>query len=199
MGRKKEECRTLEAIFMIESLAVAMKESLNKPGPELFSKPIESLKDKIPDFKINETGKIKRIPTINEHLDGSRHLETDVPYKTKIVENNQGNLVEGVFPDFTEHSKFEIKLPDTLLEETDNKQFKHCNEELKNAYESKELKTDGFSTREVEQIKNGDKPEGHTWHHNEEKGIMELIPRNTHALSNHTGGKNIWGGGSANR
>ncbi len=142
---------------------------------------------------------VEKISTIREDLVGSRHPETGVPYESKIVEDNNGVKVEGVFPDFSEHSVFETQLPDDHLLETDGKQKDFCNSELKDAYESGTLNTDNFSDRQKEQIIDGHKPEGYIWHHNEEKGKMELVPEDIHSETRHTGGKNIWGGGTLAR
>ena len=86
-------------------------------------------------------------------------------------------------------------MPEDLYEACDRDQFKHCNERLKEAYENGELDDAPFDERQREQIANGDKPQGYTWHHNEELGKMELIDTETHDKTGHTGGKVIWGGG----
>ena len=182
-------------------LELAVNKSLEKFTKDVSSMPIESLKDKIPDFKTkplpDET--IKKIPTINGDMDGSKHPESDVPYLKKIVENNHAEKVEGVFPDFSKYSKFEINLPDNMLTQSDKKQNIHCNNELKKAFDSETLDAKGFSGMQIDQISNGDKPQGYTWHHNEEKGKMELIPTEIHSTTRHTGGRNIWGGGTSTR
>jgi RHS repeat-associated protein len=36
-------------------------------------------------------------------------------------------------------------------------------------------------------------PTGYTWHHNQELGVMQLVERNVHAATGHTGGFAIWG------
>ncbi len=36
-------------------------------------------------------------------------------------------------------------------------------------------------------------PEGYTWHHNQEPGVMQLVDRGVHAATGHTGGFSIWG------
>ena len=56
-----------------------------------------------------------------------------------------------------------------------------------------------FSERQLEQIENGNKPSGFIWHHNENRGVMQLVDANTHLENGHTGGKAIWGGGSKER
>ena len=40
---------------------------------------------------------------------------------------------------------------------------------------------------------------GYTWHHNQEEGVLQLVDKNVHEQTGHTGGRSIWGGGSDNR
>ncbi len=137
-----------------------------------------------------------QIKTINEGLADRNHPETGVPFKEKTIENSEGKLVTGVFPDFGDYTKFETNLPEEYHNETDYQQFKRCNEDLKKAYENGDLNTENFSERQIEQIKNGDKPEDLTWHHCEEKGKMQLVATEVHEKTSHTGGKEVWGGGA---
>lgn len=43
---------------------------------------------------------------------------------------------------------------------------------------------------------NGETPEGYTWHHHEEPGIIQLVDTEIHAQTGHTGGSELWGEGS---
>jgi len=147
-------------------------------------------------IEILSEGTIPKIPTINDSLVGTNHPETGVPYESKIVTNIEGKHVEGIFPNFSEHIKFETTLPDELLTETDSTQSEYCNDKLKEALGSGDLNENVFSERQLEQIRNGDKPEGFTWHHSEDIGKMQLVPTDIHSATRHTGGKAIWGGGS---
>lgn len=140
---------------------------------------------------------VKKIPCRNEYLEGQTHPETGVPFERKTVKDADGNEVDGVFPVFD--SVFDAYLPDNLLKASDKEQFAECNAQLKKAVnEDPELKKK-FTPEQLEQIENGETPDGYTWHHNEETGKMELVETSTHAKTGHTGGKAIWGGGSENR
>ncbi len=57
----------------------------------------------------------------------------------------------------------------------------------------------GLSLRQLEQIENGDTPDGYTWHHDAEAGKMQLVDTETHQKTGHTGGRSIWGGGTESR
>lgn len=137
------------------------------------------------------------IHTRNESLDGDRHPITGVPFERKTVQDADGNEVTGVFPVFD--SEFDAQLPDELLQSSDREQFNECNRQLKDAVENDPELAAKFTPEQLEQIKNGETPDGYTWHHNEEKGKMQLVDADTHAQTGHTGGKTIWGGGNENR
>lgn len=156
-----------------------------------------------PDKKVEkkDTGNDEKISyeihTRNESLEGDRHPITGVPFERKTVEDSDGNEVTGVFPEFD--SDFDAKLPEDLYEASDKEQFAECNKQLKEAVEKDPELAKRFTPEQLEQIKNGDTPDGYTWHHNEEKGKMQLVDSDIHAKTGHTGGKTIWGGGNENR
>ena len=137
---------------------------------------------------------IRTIKTIRDDLAGKTHEETGIIYVEKVVETDKGEKVKGVFPVFD--SKFEAHLPDELLKATDKVQFAECNKQLSKAIANDPELKKKFSAEQIEQIKDGVTPEGCTWHHNEEKGKMELVDFKIHYDTRHTGGKSIWGGGS---
>lgn len=149
-------------------------------------------KDTVNDEKISY-----EIHTRNESLEGDRHPITGVPFERKTVEDSDGNEVTGVFPEFD--SDFDAQLPEDLYEASDKEQFAECNRQLKEAVEKDPELAKRFTPEQLEQIKNGDTPDGYTWHHNEEKGKMQLVDSDIHAKTGHTGGKTIWGGGNENR
>ena len=156
-----------------------------------------------PDKKVEkkDTGNDEKISyeihTRNESLEGDRHPITGVPFERKTVEDSDGNEVTGVFPEFD--SDFDAQLPENLYEASDKEQFAECNKQLKEAVEKDPELAKRFTPEQLEQIKNGDTPDGYTWHHNEEKGKMQLVDSDIHAKTGHTGGKTIWGGGNENR
>lgn len=50
-----------------------------------------------------------------------------------------------------------------------------------------------FTKREINLFKEGDLPDKYTWHHHQDKGILQLVERNIHADVRHNGGYSIWG------
>ncbi len=137
------------------------------------------------------------IHTRNESLEGDRHPVTGVPFERKTVEDADGNEVTGVFPVFD--SVFDAPLPEGLLQSSDREQFDACNGQLRDAVDKDPDLAEKFTPEELEQIRNGETPDGYTWHHTEEKGRMQLVDADVHAQTGHTGGRVIWGGGEENR
>ena len=111
----------------------------------------------------------------------------------------RAEIQEATFPDFSEHCRFEAQLPEDRYLDSDYQQFKDCNEQLNQAYENGTLDTEQSTDRQLEQIRNGDKPEGYTWHHHEEPGRMQLVDSEIHRQTPHVGGRSLWGGGSEAR
>lgn len=129
-------------------------------------------------------------------LDGKTHETAGVPYERRIVDIN-GVKVEVVVPKF--NSKFDCKLPENLLKESNPKQFENCIAQLREAIlKDPELRKQ-FSEEQIEDILNGDTPEGYTWHHDAQSGEMQLVSIKEHDRTQggaaHTGGKALWGGG----
>ncbi|WP_180799061.1 HNH endonuclease, partial [Vibrio parahaemolyticus] len=85
------------------------------------------------------------------------------------------------------------------IQGTDTEQAKFGNQELKEKVQNDPEFAKQFNDEQLEQIENGDTPDGCTWHHNEEPGKMQLISTEDHQNNRHTGGKAIWGGGKENR
>lgn len=144
--------------------------------------------------RIDENGKIY-IKTINESKEGQTG-EDGVEYVRKILEVN-GIEVEGVFPQF--ESAIDVQLPEQLIQAKDSVQAEYANQTLKEKVQSDPEFSKQFNEEQLEQIENGETPDGYTWHHNEESGKMQLISTEDHQNNRHTGGKAIWGGGKENR
>ncbi|GHY18720.1 HNH endonuclease [Vibrio cholerae] len=143
---------------------------------------------------IDEDGKI-HLRTINESKEGQTG-EDGVIYERKTVEIN-GVEIEGVFPQF--NSAIDVQLPEELIQARDTAQAEYANEALKEKVDSDPAFAEQFNDEQLEQIKNGETPDGYTWHHSEEYGEMQLISTEDHNNNRHTGGKAIWGGGKENR
>lgn len=133
----------------------------------------------------------------NESLKGDVHPISGVPFSEKTVQLQDGKEVTGTFPEFD--STFDAQLDQSQYLESDAKQFKIANSQLKEGIETNDSLKKEFTEDQLEQIKEGDTPDGYVWHHSEEPGTLQLVDTTTHAQTGHTGGRSIWGGGSDNR
>ena len=133
----------------------------------------------------------------NESLAGTIHPITGVKFERKIIIQESGEAIEGVFPRF--ESSFDAKIPKELYLSTNETQFKECNAQLLRAIEDDSELAEKFTAEQIEQIRegviDGSTPDGFVWHHNEEEGVIQLVDRVTHERTKHMGGKAIWGGG----
>ena len=50
-----------------------------------------------------------------------------------------------------------------------------------------------FTRREILPFKLGETPSKYTWHHHQDKGVMQLVDRQIHESVRHDGGYSIWG------
>lgn len=141
----------------------------------------------------------EEIETRNDSLAGSEHPETGVPFVEKEVVVSDNQVYEGTFPVF--ESSFKVVIAEELYLESDAFHFNIANETLHQAIQAdpslaQEL---SLSQSDIQALENGQTPEGYTWHHHEEPGVLQLVDEETHAQTAHTGGRTIWGGGSENR
>lgn len=136
---------------------------------------------------------------INEDLAGSEHPETGVPFVEKTVTLPDGESVTGVFPVF--ESEFEVTIDESLYLQSDYIQFSYANVELYEAIQADPSLAEelGLSDEDLQTLSNGDTPEGYTWHHNEEPGILQIVNQEEHSNTGHIGGREIWGGGNEYR
>lgn len=132
----------------------------------------------------------------NQELEGHKHEGSGVEYVRKTI-NINGIKVEVVVPDFD--SAFDVQLPEELIKESNPKQFKECNQQLKDAINKNPELREKFTENQIEDIMDGKTPEGYTWHHDADTGKMQLVETKMHDRTQggaaHTGGKSIWGGG----
>ena len=130
-------------------------------------------------------GTIAKKKPINYKLKNSIHPISKVRY------NKNG------FPIFKK--VITCKLPMHLLRDKDNKQFRYCNFKLLRDLKIKKIKNKKFTKEQLSQIRHGKTPKGYTWHHNQRKATMELVNKDIHNKTAHTGGRKLWGGGKENR
>ena len=184
----------LKAANELRSEVISLKE-LDKPIALHNKAEVGGVYENIKILEPSEKPFIKIICR-NESLAGEKHPVTGVLFEQKIIETRELRI-EVVVPQF-EHD-FKTTLPEKMHEGTDREQFKYCNEKLKEACELNPDLREKFTPEQMEQIENSDRPDGYVWHHAENPGEMQLINKEDHDQTGHTGGKAIWGGGSDNR
>jgi hypothetical protein len=152
--------------------------------------------------------RLDQTPVNNGEWSGERGESKWTSTLTDVQEQYKQYGVDGIeykdgLPDFSPISQFDHYLPDkpiNLVTATDDDQFDDCSKALKKYVEDNpEEAKRKFNNKQLNQINTSKKPSGFTWHHSVESGKMELVPTRIHQNSGHYGGKNIWGGGSANR
>ncbi|WP_053104169.1 HNH endonuclease [Bacillus sp. FJAT-27231] len=141
----------------------------------------------------------EEIDTRNDHLSGYEHPETGVPFVEKTVELPGGDRIEGTFPVFD--SEFRVVIAEELYWQSDDIHFAVANETLHEAIEKNPGLADelGLNTADKQALAAGDTPPGYVWHHSEEPGTLELIDKEVHHQTGHTGGRELWGGGAEYR
>lgn len=129
--------------------------------------------------------------TDRSDLEG-KTAENGVPYERKRIELN-GIQIEGVFPVF--QSAVDVTLP---LDKYQSRAYaRECNTRLREVVQNNSELRNHFSREQLQQIENGQTPDGYVWHHNEKPGQMQLVKRADHDRciggAAHTGGNALWG------
>lgn len=187
-----------------ENISEASQSDDVKPTRELTEEEKTMLQEKlgwtdkqISKCTIDEDGVI-HYRTDREDMEGKTG-ENGIPYERKTVDIH-GVKVQGVFPIF--ESVCDVQLPEDLEKASNARQFRECNNQLKeNVANDPELRA-SFTEEQLEEIEDGDTPSGYVWHHNEETGKMQLVKTEDHDRTQggaaHTGGKALWGGSYSN-
>ncbi|WP_391207756.1 HNH endonuclease [Psychrobacillus sp. L4] len=145
-----------------------------------------------------DTVEAEEIETRNHDLAGDTHPETGIPFVEKTVELPNGD-VTGTFPVF--EAAYEVQLPQDLYLQSDYVHFAYANAEFYDSIESNPslINELGLTNTDLQQLAKADTPDGYTWHHNEEAGVLQLVDEEVHHNTGHTGGRELWGGGSGYR
>ena len=141
-----------------------------------------------------DTAEASSLETRNDHLVHAAHPETHIPYIEKTVEID-GEMKTVVVPEFP--TQFQITLEEEHYLASDSTQFSMANQLLFEAIQQNpgfETQLD-LTTSEVENLQFGMTPTHYTWHHDAEPGVLQLVNRDDHAATGHTGGRAFWGGG----
>jgi len=134
------------------------------------------------------------VSTINHRYLKSVHPDTAVEFDQAFLKYSDGRKIVGVFPKFD--SAADVQLSKDLYKASFPQQEKYCLEQLQKQLKNPFSATrKNFSDAEVEQILDNKLPDGYTWHHNQKEGFMQLVSREIHEATRHTGGMSLWGVG----
>lgn len=182
------------AVDAVNTMADAAKNADN------FSDTIDNIKD---TTKLGQTAKevitkvtkgYEPISTINNRYLNSTHPDTGVEFKQAFISYSNGQKIVGVFPKFD--SAADVQLPEGLYKASFLQQEKYCIEQLQKQLKNPFSGTKrNFSDAEIEQIMDNKIPNGYTWHHNQKEGLMQIVSREIHEATRHTGGMSLWGVG----
>ncbi|GEL07622.1 hypothetical protein SHA02_10380 [Salisediminibacterium halotolerans] len=138
----------------------------------------------------------EELNTRNMGVQGSVHPDTGVPFEQQTITLSDGSEVSGVYPVFD--SSFTAAVPAEVYTEDGAVHNAIANEQLHSALSSDPMLASqmGLSAEQLEQVSNGETPDGMVWHHHEQPGKMQLVDEKTHAQTAHSGGTELWGSGS---
>ncbi|MER2107074.1 MAG: HNH endonuclease [Solibacillus sp.] len=168
---------------MVAEFVVAVTEGVSK---------VAEASEMVDNVNLKETP-VTEVQTIRMDLAGKQHPETGVPYVEKTIDLGNAEIYKGVFPEF--ESSFEVTLEESQYLESDGRQFRHANNELNSSIIENPDLAKQFMPDQLEQIARGRTPDGYVWHHSETPGVLQLVDKEIHELTRHTGGRALWGGG----
>ncbi|MCK2000767.1 HNH endonuclease [[Brevibacterium] frigoritolerans] len=216
---REPDKRARNTAFFLTSLAGAgvlgdIIESVTESGTDVVDSidtqtNHESLNSPFPHSSVEENSFVATIspnylpealvPTINQELLDSTHPETGVPFEINDAFHSELGEIKGVFPIFPSEVEIELTAEEFLL--SDDEQFRIANEILLNNINWNQVTLEelGFTMQDLQVLKNGETPSDFVWHHHEEAGILQLVDREVHENTAHTGGRELWGGGEEYR
>lgn len=146
-----------------------------------------------------DTVEAQEISTLNAHLDDQYHPVTGVLFDNKQITLPTGETVEGTFPIFP--AQFEVVLPEDMYLASDDIHNNYANQAIYETivHNPQQIDEMGLTSSDIQLLAEGKTPEGYTWHHHEEPGVLQLVDSDLHNQTAHTGGRFIWAGGSEYR
>ena len=99
------------------------------------------------------------------------------------------------YPIFDDHVRYQTILSEQTCKMTEQTHKTAATKNLWQSIQNGEASSAGFTEKQILAIQkgNGQIP-GYTWHHHQETGRMQLLPRDIHDKVKHAGGMNNWGG-----
>lgn len=95
------------------------------------------------------------------------------------------------FPIFKEYAR--VKLKRSLYKRSRETHFRYANKKMYERICKDKFYATKFTKSQKLALKNGETPDGFTWHHHQNRGLMQLVKTGIHSKVNHKGGYSIWG------
>jgi hypothetical protein len=139
------------------------------------------LKSRYPETEVSSTT-MPRLNAKNVGLAGTRHQDTG------IVFNERG------MPILDDVAVVETRITGDLSKMKPEAHRKAATTQLKADIEAGKVDDSIFNAKQMLQIENEKANiDGFTWHHHEDVGRMQLVPREIHKSTGHIGGDALWG------
>ena len=107
------------------------------------------------------------------------------------------NTNTGVYFDKDGFPKFkaivEINLERKYWKKDRDTHFYRANRKLYERIEKNSRLAKKFTKKEIAEFKQGQTPSKYTWHHHQNKGLLQLVDYDIHSKVRHNGGFSIWG------
>lgn len=182
------------AVDIVDAMVDAAKTTDNFADAVDVAKDTTKLGFAAKDIITKVTKGYEPISTINHRYLKSAHPDTGVEFDRAFLKYSDGQKIVGVFPKF--NSVADVQLSKDLYKANSFQQEKYCLEQLQKQLKNPFSGTKkNFSDSEVNQILDNKLPDGYTWHHNQKEGFMQLVNREVHESTRHTGGMSLWGAG----
>ena len=125
---------------------------------------------------------LPRINQKNVKIAGTRHPTTGIVF-----------CIRG-FPIFSDIMKAEVRIPYEIASiKKEANHMRAATRELRKLINEGKLEISSFNANQLKSIMSGDKNiPGYTWHHHQDIGKMQLVPKSIHQQTGHVGGVDIW-------
>ncbi len=130
------------------------------------------------------------------------HIWNKVQYGIRIKKGmpsmvSKRNPRTGIYFDKDGFPKFkvlaEIKLERKYWKKDRDVHFYRANKILYQRIQKSSRLASKFSKRDIASFKQGKLPSKYTWHHHQDKGVLQLVDSDIHSKVRHNGGFAIWG------
>lgn len=119
-------------------------------------------------------------------------IKKGMPSKVNRRDSNTGvSFDKDGFPKFKVIA--EVKLERKYWKKDRDVHFYRASKILYNRIQKSSRLERKFTRRDISAFKQGDYPSKYTWHHHQDKGVLQLVDSDIHSKVRHNGGFSIWG------